>query len=165
MTTNRMGLEQEDDYGLSAQLEALEAMIEPGDTENQQLICLLLELKRRRATAALDEAQRAELLAYRKASKEPVAYADPIALQGFSNFREHPGSDINIRGREWMWSNADSGLLPLYAAPPLQAVTVPDEVTFDQAMLMAYGLTPAEAFQKAWSHLRGIILKSVTNEP
>lgn len=70
MTTNRMGLEQDDDYGLSAHLEVLEAMIEPGDTENQQLICLLLELKRRRATVALDESERAELLAYRKACKE-----------------------------------------------------------------------------------------------
>ena len=49
MTTNRMGLEQEDDYGLSAQLEVLEALTAPGDTENQQLICLLLELKQRRA--------------------------------------------------------------------------------------------------------------------
>lgn len=49
MTTNSMGLEQEDDYGLSAQLEVLEALTAPGDTENQQLICLLLELKRRRA--------------------------------------------------------------------------------------------------------------------
>ena len=145
MTTNRMGLEQ----ALSD--ERLEMFIrqpiDNGLTRGEQM-----ELVR-------------EALSRRKASKEPVAYADPIALQGFSNFRKHPGSDIIIRGREWMWAKADSGLLPLYAAPPLQAGKVPDEVTFEQAMLEVHGLSPAEAFQKAWNKLRGEMLKSVTNDP
>ena len=94
-----------------------------------------------------------ELLAYRKASKKAVA--DVVAWN-------KPGEE---RKCDIRWRRFDVAPGPLFAASPLQAVTVPDEVTFDQAMLMAYGLTPAEAFQKAWNHLRGKILKSVTNEP
>jgi len=48
---------------------------------------------------------------------------------------------------------------------PTRSVTVPDEVTFEQAMLEVHGLSPVEAFQKAWSKLRAEMLKSVTNEP
>lgn len=82
MTTNSMGLEQ--------------------TLSDEQLILLRNAIARgeRIAAGKVTMAIIDELLACRKASKEPVAYADPIALQGFSNFREHPGSDIIIRGRE-----------------------------------------------------------------
>lgn len=133
MTTNRMGLEQ----ALSD--ERLELFIrqplDNGLTRGEQM-----ELVR-------------ELLAYRKASSDPVA--DVVAWN-------KPGEE---RKCDIRWRRFDVAPGPLFTAPPLQAVTVPDEVTFEQAMLMAYGLTPAEAFQKAWNHLRGKILKSVTNEP
>ncbi|MDK9585441.1 hypothetical protein [Lelliottia wanjuensis] len=66
MTNNKLT----DDHGLSAHLEALEAMTAPGDTENQQLICLLLELKRRRTNQAALEA---ELENYRNAQQHPAA--------------------------------------------------------------------------------------------
>ena len=168
--TNRMGLEKEDDYGLSAHLEVLEAMIEPGDTENQQLICLLLELKRRRATAALDEAERAELLAYRKASKEPVA--DVVA---WNKPGEERKCDIRLR-------RFDVAPGPLFAAPPLQAVTVLDDMrnrlkAEGIAELLRDALGYAPLTTKQWEVLANnwhqtfvglsgdATLKSVTNEP
>lgn len=116
MSTKRMGLEQEDDCGLSAHLEVLEAMIEPGDIENQQLICLLLELKRRRTNAVLDEAERAELLAYREASKELVA--DVVAWNKSGEERK-----CDIR-----WRRFDVAPGPLFTAPSIQTAMV----TFDE---------------------------------
>lgn len=134
MTTNRMGLEQ------TLSDERLEDL-----AKGQYFF----------ARGAYEEAQSMarELLAYRKASKDPVA--DVVAWN-------KPGEE---RKCDIRWRRFDVAPGPLFEAPPLQSVTVQDEVTFDQAMLMAYGLTPAEAFQKAWNHLRGKILESVTNEP
>lgn len=117
MTTNSMGLEQviDNDHGLNVQLEVLEALTAPGDTENQQLICLLLELKRRRANVALDDAERAELLAYRKASKEPVAQTSEFYMR-----------ELDKSGLVQCWLSADASdpdfSVELFTAPPLQAV-------------------------------------------
>ena len=94
-----------------------------------------------------------ELKVFREASKVPVA--DVVAWH-------HPTEE---RSCDIRWRRFDVAPGPLYAAPQLQAVTVPDEVTFEQAMLEVHGLSPAEAFQKAWNKLRGEMLKSVTNEP
>ncbi|TDX14590.1 hypothetical protein EDF88_3907 [Buttiauxella sp. BIGb0552] len=147
MTTNRMGLEQtlSDDN-----LKDLSAFLMESYTGS------LDTLRYAYAAEAINE-----LLACRKASKDPAYFINKVTY----------GDDVELRiycyELDAMKSKDDFGgvVIPLYAAPPLQAVTVPDEVTFEQARLMAYGLTPAEAFQKAWSHLRGIILKSATNEP
>lgn len=101
---------------------------------------------------------RAELEAYRKASKEPVAY---IGVNMLNDMRD----ESRQSGRVWINDIGGGECIPLYAAPPIQDIAVPDEVTFEQAMLEVHGLSPAEAFQKAWNKLRGKILKSVTNEP
>ena len=160
MTTNSMGLEQ------TLSDERLELYA------NDKRMCNVNDEIREMAR---------ELLAYRKASKEPVAYADPKALSGFSNFREHPSGDINIKGREWMWANADSGLLPLFAAPPIQAVTVPDDkqlrALFDAwfASDCSFDCSPdateedniawRESYWYVWRRCCAAMLKSVTNEP
>ena len=137
MTTNRMGLTPEQSANTFTD-EQLESLVYGNNPQSNVY---------------------RELLAWRKVSKKPVgevvAWGEKIpARQGIN------------RRVDFRWLDID--VMPgtkLYATPQLHAVTVPDEVTFEQARLMAYGLTPAEAFQKAWSHLRGTILKSATNEP
>lgn len=180
MTTNRMGLEQTlSDADLIAIASAAEEVISAiaGDNEevhpdNSTKMCALWDdLNDRHAPPAVVKAVVLELLARRNASKEPVAYADPIALQGFSNFREHPGSDIIIRGREWMWAKADSGLLPLFAAPPPQAVTAPmkdhqiRELVNDLRDIAVKYHGTQQLRERIARAVRSVMLKSVTNEP
>lgn len=152
-------------------ISALAGVNEDVHRDNSTKMCALWDdLNDRHAPPAVVKSVVLELLARRKASKEPLMYTVT-----FDGQIEEIGGDCQSFKREdcqqyieWLCDedNQDGyAVTPLFSAPPLQAMTVPDEVTFDQARLMAYGLTPAEAFQKAWSHLRGKILKSVTNEP
>ena len=143
MTTNRMGLEQLSD----ARLEILRDTFRI----NAKLCGDDFEAKGYEDSAlAMDE-----LLARRKVSKEPVAwvrYCSDGTIDG-------PLMNYQVEDcRKSTWT-------PLYAAPQLPAVPVPDDITFEQAMLEVHGLSPAEAFQKAWNKLRGAMLKSATNEP
>lgn len=136
MTTNRMGLEQTLSDGELTVITGTDH-VQCGDAA----------------------AMARELLAYRKAGSEPVAYIDDLELNRIK------GVDSGVIRTPIYGPGYQDAHIPLYAAPPL-AVTVPDEVTFEQAMLEVHGrLSPAEAFQKAWNHLRGEMLKSVTNEP
>ena len=106
MTTNRMGLEK----ALSDERLKLfiRQPLDNGLTRGEQM-----ELVR-------------EALARRKASKEVYGYVNKAVFEmtgsvGLSNDHEHC---------------ADSpSYIPLYAAPPLQAVTVPDEICIRQAMV------------------------------
>lgn len=123
--------------------------------DNSSKMCAIWDdLNDRYAPPEVVKAMASELLAYREASREPVA--DVVAWN-------KPGEE---RTCDIRWRRFDIAPGPLFAAPPL-AAKVPDEVTFEQAMLMAYGLTPAEAFQKAWNHLRSTVLKQQNqqNEP
>lgn len=55
---------------------------------------------------------------------EAVAYVDPFAFHNFNVYRA--GETDNKRmGREWMWANPDTGLIPVFTAPPAP-VSVPD---------------------------------------
>ena len=154
MTTNHMGLEQTlSDERLELLITSL--IMSTAVAQQTQSFAPSFATQNELQVAALRE-----LLAYRKAGKEPVAwestttcyvkYVTDKRYQGFSD-------QVKQWYKPYKCSNC--------AATQPQAMVVPDEVTFEQARLMAYGLTPAEAFQKAWNHLRGKILKSVTNEP
>ncbi|MFP2514015.1 hypothetical protein [Buttiauxella agrestis] len=145
MITNRMGLEQ------TLSDERLEEVANIGSTEHMAFP----------PSHAQCAAMARELLAYRKASKEPVAWTDEVELRGV----EKDGCGYLFKANPITPHADPRRVIMLYTAPPIQVATVPDEVTFDQAMLEVHGLSPAEAFQKAWSHLRESILKSVTNEP
>lgn len=143
MTTNRMGLTHEQAANTFTDDE-LEGMIN-GD-------------------APLSNAWR-ELLAYRKASKEPVA--DAVAWN-------KPGEE---RKCDIRWRRFDVAPGPLFAAPPLQAGTVPDEMTPEMmravqlnSELGAYAASNLcgayDLFAEFWKvACRAVMLKSVTNEP
>jgi hypothetical protein len=113
MTNNNL----KDDHGLSAHIEVLEAMTSPSDTENQQLICLLLELKRRRANQTVIES---ELQQYRKAASEPKYWLSVHRFQSYLKFNKSDAErDV-----------ADNGgifVVPLYTAPQLDYV-LPSEL-------------------------------------
>lgn len=132
-------------------ISALAGVNEDVHRDNSTKMCALWDdLNDRHAPPAVVKSVVLELLARREASKDPVAFINGAWTLVYYRPPKEMGLKI-----------ADK----LYAAPPLQAVTLPDEVTFEQAMLEVHGLSPAEAFQKAWSKLRGEMLKSVTNEP
>lgn len=102
MTTNRRGLEQ----ALSD--ERLDELAVEDDLYNYP------------PTHAELNGMARELLAYRRASKEPVAYIDELELN-----RIKDGDSGVIRTPIYGAGYQDASI-PLYAAPPLQAVTVPD---------------------------------------
>jgi hypothetical protein len=89
----------------------LECLIEKYEyvlnTELNQ-ICLIDDLR-----AIIEEAKK----------QEPVAYADS---QAFDNFKSHPEK----LDKEWMWSKADSGLVPLFTHPQLSDETVKDAARY-----------------------------------
>lgn len=102
-----------------------------------------------------------ELLAYRKASKEPVAwvrYCSDGTIDG-------PLMNYQVEDcRKSTWT-------PLYAAPPLQAVTVPDAIEPDYDVIK--GILPTSNPDEyacciaadMWNACRNAMLKSATNEP
>lgn len=100
-----------------------------------------------------------ELLAYRKASK--VAVADAVAWN-------KPGEE---RKCDIRWRRFDVAPGPLYEAPPLQAVTVPDAIEPDYDVIK--GILPTSNPDEyacciaadMWNTCRNAMLKSVTNEP
>lgn len=71
----------------------------------------------------------AELQEFRKASKEPVA--DAVAWNKTGEERK-----CDIR-----WRRFDVAPGPLFAAPPIQAVTVPDEPTDDERLMEIEGVS------------------------
>jgi hypothetical protein len=135
MTTNRMGLEQTLSDG---ELTVI--------TDTDHVQC---------GDAA---AMARELLAYRKASEEAVAWR---------YFQETPKD-----GGYWVLNDERphrSGVEPLYAAPPLQAVTVPDEMTIRDACKFVQDMRIFDdvsvIVMRTWNACRAAMLKSVTNEP
>ena len=138
MTTNRMGIEQS---ALSD--ERLELFIsqplDNGLTRGEQM-----ELVR-------------EALACRKASKEPVAWTDEVELRGV----EKDGCGYLFKANPITPHADPRRVIMLYAAPPLQAVTVPDKATWRDAPLNSENVDWAAG----WNACRALILKSVTNEP
>ena len=119
------------------------------------------------ARGAYEEAQAMarELLAYRKASRKPVA--DVVAWN-------KPGEE---RKCDIRWRRFDVAPGPLFAAPQLQAVTVPDEMTPEMmravqlnSELGAYAASNLcgayDLFAEFWKiACSAATLKSVTNEP
>lgn len=74
-----------------------------------------------------------ELREVRKAKGEPVAYADPRALSNF---------EARSAAREWMWATSDTGLIPLYTAPPASLVpeTLPCPVHLEPGLKFGKGV-------------------------
>lgn len=135
MTTNRMGLEQ--------------STLSDGEltviTDTDHVQC---------GDAA---AMARELLAYRKASREPVA--DVIA---WSHPTEERTCDIR-------WRRFDVEPGSLFTAPPLRAVTVPDEMTIRDACKFVQDMRIFDdvsvIVMRTWNACRAAMTKSVTNEP
>lgn len=113
MTTNRMGLEQ------TLSDERLEEVANIGSVDQMAFP----------PSHAQCAAMARELLAYRKASKDPVAWTDDAGLE-LLNKKFYTG-DICAR-RE---SNKDRSV-PLYASPPLQAVTLPPEFHSEHGVIV-----------------------------
>lgn len=110
-----------------------------------------------------------ELLAYRKASKETVAWTDEVELRSV----EKDGCGYLFKANPITPHADPRRVIMLYAAPPLQAVTVPNgwqlvpiEPTYE--MSKAIGL-PWEfpPFPLRWKRMLEACSppKSVTNEP
>ena len=91
----------------------------------------------------------AELQEFRKASKGAVA--DVVAWN-------KPGEE---RKCDIRWRRFDVAPGPLFEAPPLQAVTVPDKATWRDAPVNSENVDWAAG----WNACRALMLKSVTNEP
>lgn len=146
MTTNRMGLEQTLSDG---ELTVIT------DTDHVQ--------------CGDSAAMARELLAYRKASKEPVA--DVVAWN-------KPGEE---RKCDIRWRRFDVAPGPLFESPPLKAGTVPDDkqlrALFDAwfASDCSFDRSPdateedniawRESYWYVWKRCCAAMLKSVTNEP
>jgi len=140
MTTNRMGLEQTLSDG---ELTVIT------DTDHVQ-----------RGDAA---AMARELLAYRKAGSEPVAYIDDLELNRIK------GGDSGVIRTPIYGPGYQDAYIPLYAAPPPQAVTVPDEMTIRDACKFVQDMRIFDdvsvIVMRTWNACRAAMLKSVTNEP
>ena len=130
MTTNRMGLEQTLSDGELAFI-----------TETDHVQC------------GDASAMACELLAYRKASMEPVA--DAVAWN-------KPGEE---RKCDIRWRRFDVAPGPLFAAPKLQDVKVPEAISITRAKSKVINPSNAEAFSQGWNACRALMLKSITNEP
>jgi len=98
-----------------------------------------------------------ELLAYRKAGSEPI-----------------------YQLKDWHWYDAERHIYDevtsdggegriVYAVPPLQAVTVPDEMTIRDACKFVQDMRIFDdvsvIVMRTWNACRAAMLKSVTNEP
>lgn len=150
MTTNRMGLEQESRMSDGRIEQFIRQPMDNGLMRSEQM-----ELAR-------------ELLAYRGASKTPVAYTSQLNLDKMLT---------NEGYLPFMSKNRSIHAAPiaLYTAPPLQAVTVPD-VAEDVYRVATHIASSKNGLPQEWvdwaeeieSDLRIIrdgIMKSVTNEP
>jgi hypothetical protein len=100
-----------------------------------------------------------ELLAYRKASKDVAGYL----YEG--DGAEWPSISLPEELDEQQIANC----IPLFAAPPLQAVTVPDEICIRQAMVKMedhdFCTSVNSGYKNGWNDCVAAMLKSVTNEP
>jgi hypothetical protein len=90
-----------------------------------------------------------ELLALREASKQVVAWTEKCEITNMQ------ATGLYLRGFP---DNSQGRDIPLYTAS--QPAVVPDEVTFEQAMMESYKLSPAEAYQKAWNACLAVILNA-----
>ncbi|MEL4013483.1 hypothetical protein [Dryocola clanedunensis] len=96
---------------------------------------------------------RAELEEYRKASKEPIAWLNEDELpENYPYDEMFPFSKVDI-----------VRLFPVYApqkAPPLQAVTVPDEQTWEELCIENPEMTMGDAIIRAasWNACRSAML-------
>lgn len=152
MTTNRMGLERLSDERLEL---FISQPLDNGLTRGEQM-----ELVR-------------EALACRKASKEPVAWTDEVELRGV----EKDGCGYLFKANPITPHADPRRVIMLYAAPPLQAETVPDEMTPEMmravqlnSELGAYAASNLcgayDLFAEFWKvACSAAMLKSVTNEP
>ena len=184
MTTNRTGLEHTlSDADLIAIASAAEEVIsaiagenEDAHPDNSTKMCALWDdLNDRHAPPAVVKAVVLELLARREASKEPLMYTVT-----FDGQIEEIGGDCQSFKREdcqqyieWLCDedNQDGyAVTPLFSAPPLQAVTVPDGVEIDDIIKVVdvkYSLsnTGVTGYRDGWNACRAAMLKNVTNEP
>lgn len=101
-------------------------------------------------------AAESELQEYRKASKEPVAWI--IGEQEIKDFMRGYEAFI-VRGDDVCTSEPS---IKLYAAPPLQAVTVPDEQTWEELCIDNPEMTMGDAIIRAasWNACRAAMLCS-----
>lgn len=124
MTTNRMGLEQ------TLSDERLEEVANIGSIEKMQCAAMAREL-----------------LAYRKASKEPIG---EVCLGEYDDSGSHPDARVVCLHSHADWDNFANGF-KLFAAPPLQDVTVPDEsAIFEAAIDMCRKSDSIN--EHAWNH-------------
>lgn len=91
-----------------------------------------------------------ELLAYRKASKEPIG---EVRLVEYDDNGSHPDARVVCLHSHADWDNFANGF-KLFAAPPLQAVTVPDALVFHPNQ---QGYTDGYVF--GWNNCRATMLK------
>lgn len=167
MTTNRMGLEQEsrlsDEMLNEIAVFASNMVIPPS---HQQI-----------------ESMARELMAYRKASKEPVAFSLRFRnIDGVLN--RHINTNTTFSDREkaekygigWRYITQEDGsikwtrdtsqdpeIVPLYAATPLQVVTVPDEIVIDgNASFGMNGDMQNKSYGIGWNACRAAMLKGTT---
>ncbi|TDN54963.1 hypothetical protein EC843_1011022 [Buttiauxella sp. JUb87] len=114
MTTNRMGLEQV----LSD--ERLEEVANIGSVDQMAFP----------PSHTQCAAMARELLAYRKASKEPIG---EVCLGEYDDSGSHPDARVVCLHSHADWNNFTDGF-KLFSTPPPQAVPVPDEWTDAQCL-------------------------------
>ncbi|AYN25721.1 hypothetical protein D8682_26485 [Buttiauxella sp. 3AFRM03] len=136
MTTNRMGLEQ--------------STLSDGEltviTDTDHVQC---------GDAA---AMARELLTYRKASKEPIG---EVCLGEYDDTGSHPDARVVCLHSHADWNNFTDGF-KLFSTPPLQDVTVPEDVRKALSKMDDEIIAELDAEESA---CRAVMLKSVTNEP
>jgi hypothetical protein len=106
-----------------------------------------------------------ELLAYRKASSEPVAWTDEVELRSV----EKDGCGYLFKANPITPHADPRRVIMLYAAAPPQAATVPDEMTIRDACKFVQDMRIFDdvsvIVMRTWNACRAAMLKSVTNEP
>lgn len=149
MTTNRMGLEQESKFTNESMLQFRSAILRGERIASGEFTIAIID----------------ELLAHRKASKEPVAWTDAEELR-----------DANSGGCGYLFPIAGSAnkfadsrrQIMLYAAPPIQAAKVPDELLSSMEEVIRISDREHEAWSRAKANIkrfRAVMLQSVTYEP
>lgn len=155
MTTNRMGLEQEGRLSDDELVEIISGSVEGCNPTTQEI------------------SMARELLAYREASKKPVGYALTQVGTG-AIYNTHQSKQNAEMYRDLIHQSDDSltlNVTPLYAAPPVQAVTVPmkdhqirEWVNELRDIAVKYHGTQ-QLRERIARSVRSVMLKSVTDEP
>lgn len=105
-------------------------------------------------------AAEAELQEYRKASKDPVAWTDKIELE---DMIIHGHAKL-FKSRRAMGKPDPASVVKLYAAPSLQAVTVPDVISITRAKDRVINPNNAECFSQGWNACRAAMLAAAPQQ-